>query len=460
MASDSNVTMIMNLFPNLDSFLIAEMCKNYEMEEIVMILSGMDHDLQTEKSNKRLSSSVIKPMINESKINEEGKSRELMLLQQRECGLNDPFFGKLPLEIVNLIFQFLTLFHKTALRSISKGFLFLFKKLVAPRVVSLIYPKRFSEMSNACLVKFIRAFPQVITLSLAKCERFESFEKLIEAVPQLMNLNLSYCAMLELKHCRNLGRLKELKELNLKGLQKMNDEFLESIGKYLASLEILDVSNCSELTSFGVANFLNTKCASTSKPIFHTLILDSSWVKSDCFTLVKSSIILKKLSIQSCSRVPLLQMNIGTLELLSFSCSKIEQASLRLNNLQRIELSSNLLLKNLTLDAPNLKEIVCSNCVSLVSLRGRAPNLVFVNAFGCRSLHWGLFLDFIRPNAGKSSPLESVILNGCIQLTVPDIQALLGLAPGINEVNLEGCKSLPKSAQTRLLRKSFDEVLV
>ncbi len=93
-------------------------------------------------------------------------------------------------------------------------------------------------------------------------------------------------------------------------------------------------------------------------------------------------------------------------------------------------------LTKLQISAPNLTLLHIGGCKTLRSLSLRCPRLTQLLANLCFSL------TELDPQELQVPRLESLNLFGCRHISSADVAALVGRAPGVRLLNLNGCSGL------------------
>jgi uncharacterized protein YjbI with pentapeptide repeats len=225
----------------------------------------------------------------------------------------------------------------------------------------------------------------------------------------------------------------ELKELRIRNYQKSGLDL-----KGFSNLEILDLSDSSQLSTLGLGKFpflkqlsLSGSAELTKSPTINKIIASTLLQEGTAKISTLEKIDLGGANLSDAQLQQIFQNGLTRLRNLSLSGLKIKPIgndnrtltiSGTLTNLSRIDLKG-ANLTSLSIENSGLKEVDCSNCTSLKSLQSdpELQNLQNINFQGCKELPGNIIFDFI----GQSLPnLKVLNLIGCKDISLEDIEKI------------------------------------
>ncbi|XP_050367142.1 F-box/LRR-repeat protein 15 [Argentina anserina] len=310
------------------------------------------------------------------------------------------------------------------------------------------------KLSDAAIRSAAISCPQLESLDMSNCSCVsdETLREIAQACANLHVLDASYCPNVSLESVRLLM----LTVLKLHSCEGITSASMAAIA-YCSMLEVLELDNCSLLTSVildlpRLQNIRLVHCRKFSDLNLRTLMLSSIMV-SNCPVLHRISITsnsLQKLSLQK-------QESLTTLAL---QCPSLQEV-----DLTDCESLTNSIC-NVFSDGggcPVLKSLVLENCESLTAVRFCSTSLVSLSLVGCRGI---TSLELTCPY------LEQVSLDGCDHLEsaaffpvglrslnlgiCPKLNALSIDAPNMVLLELKGCGVLSEASIKCPLLTSLD----
>ncbi|XP_004303464.1 PREDICTED: F-box/LRR-repeat protein 15 [Fragaria vesca subsp. vesca] len=310
------------------------------------------------------------------------------------------------------------------------------------------------KLSDAVIRSAATSCPQLESLDMSNCSCVsdETLREIAGSCVNLHVLNASYCPNVSLESVR----LPLLTVLKLHSCEGITSASMVAIA-YSSMLEVLELDNCSLLTSVilelpRLQNIRLVHCRKFADLNLRTLMLSSIMV-SNCPVLHRISITsnsLQKLSLQK-------QESLTTL---SLQCPSLQEVDL--TDCESLTIS----ICNVFSDGggcPMLKSLVLENCESLTAVRFCSTSLVSLSLVGCRGI---TSLELICPY------LEQVSLDGCDHLEraalfpvglrslnlgiCPKLSALSIDAPTMVLLELKGCGVLSEASINCPLLTSLD----
>ncbi|XP_020236572.1 F-box/LRR-repeat protein 15 [Cajanus cajan] len=307
------------------------------------------------------------------------------------------------------------------------------------------------KLPDSAIRSAVTSCPQLVSLDMSNCSSVsdETLREISQNCANLSFLDASYCPNVSLENVR-LPMLTVLKLHSCDGIASV------AAIAYSSMLEVLELDNCSLLTSVSLdlprlQNIRLVHCRKFADLNLMTPMLSSILV-SNCPVLEKINITsnsLQKLTIPK-------QDNLITL-------------ALKCQSLQEVDLSECESLTNNVCNVfngggcPMLKSLVLDNCEGLTSVQFISTSLISLSLGGCRAI---TNLDLNCPK------LEKVILDGCDHLEsasfcpvglsslnlgiCPKLNTLRIIAPIMISLELKGCGVLSKASIDCKLLTSLD----
>ncbi|WCJ29335.1 F-box family protein [Euphorbia peplus] len=281
------------------------------------------------------------------------------------------------------------------------------------------------KLSDAAIRSAATSCPQLESLDMSNCSCVsdETLREIALTCGNLHILNASYCPNISLESVR----LPMLTVLKLHSCEGITSASMAAIS-YSSMLEVLELDNCSLLTSVSLdlprlQNIRLVHCRKFADLNLRSTMLSSIMV-SNCPALHRINITsnsLQKLALQK-------QENLTTL-------------ALQCQCLQEIDLTDCESLTNSICQVfsdgggcPMLKSLVLDNCESLTAMQFCSISLVSLSLVGCRAI---TSLELTCPC------LEKVCLDGCDHLERASFSPValrslnLGICPKLNVLNIE-----------------------
>ena len=230
--------------------------------------------------------------------------------------------------------------------------------------------------------------------------------------PQLEILDLSLCGELTDTGLATLLHMSgdKLKDLNLAGNWIVTGDSLGGLGLQFPHLEILNISDCGELTDTGLMNLLQM----SGNKLKQLKLYDNVQVSGDCLGGLELQFPhLDILSISNCRKLT----GTGLINLLQMSGNKLKHLKLVVN------------------------QLVTGDC--LVGLELQFPHLESLNLFNCTKLTDTGLVNLLQMSGNK---LVNVDLSFCIQLSEEGLQELKKISKG--QLKTLNCSGIPALSST------------
>ncbi|XP_050216810.1 F-box/LRR-repeat protein 15 [Mercurialis annua] len=310
------------------------------------------------------------------------------------------------------------------------------------------------KLTDAAIRSAAISCPQLESLDMSNCSCVsdETLREIAHNCANLHILNASYCPNISLESVRLLM----LTVLKLHSCEGITSASMAAIA-YSSMLEVLELDNCSLLTSVSLdlprlQNIRLVHCRKFADLNLRSLMLSSIMV-SNCPALHRINIVsnsLQKLALQK-------QENLTTL-------------ALQCQGLQEVDLTDCESLTNSICEVFSdgggcsmLKSLVLDNCESLTAVKFCSTSLVSLSLVGCRAI---TSLELTCPL------LEKVCLDGCDHLErasfspvalqslnlgiCPKLSVLIIEAPFMLSLELKGCGVLSEASINCPLLTSLD----
>ncbi|WVZ20250.1 hypothetical protein V8G54_007572 [Vigna mungo] len=281
------------------------------------------------------------------------------------------------------------------------------------------------KLPDSAIRSAVTSCPQLVSLDMSNCSCVsdETLREIAQNCAHLSFLDASYCPNVSLETVR----LPMLTTLKLHSCEGITSASMAAIA-YSSMLEVLELDNCSLLTSVSLdlprlQNIRLVHCRKFADLNLMTLTLSS--------ILVSNCPVLHRINITSNSLQKLTIPKQDSLTTLALQCQ----------SLQEVDLSECESLNNSVCNVfndgggcPVLKSLILDNCESLTSVQFISTSLICLSLGGCRAI---TNLDLTCPN------LEKLVLDGCDHLERASFCPVglsslnLGICPKLSTLSIE-----------------------